>query len=167
MKIKNSKLEDLDTIFKLYEIATAYMKSKAEVAWPKFEKKMVIAEIKNKSQWKLEINEQVACVWATTLKDELIWGEDNEPSLYIHRIASNPSFRGQRLVGKILDWSKKYCIENKLKFVRMDTVGLNKGLIKHYGSFGFEFLGIKKLKDTTNLPEHYKEDDVCLFQKEL
>ena len=39
MKIKNSKLEDLDTIFKLYEIATAYMKSKGEVAWPKFEKK--------------------------------------------------------------------------------------------------------------------------------
>ena len=110
MKIKNSKLEDLDTIFKLYEIATAYMKSKAEVAWPKFEKKMVIAEINNKSQWKLEIDEQVACIWATTLKDELIWGEENEPSLYIHRIASNPSFRGERLVGKILDWSKKYCI---------------------------------------------------------
>ena len=62
MKIKNSKLEDLDTIFKLYEIATAYMKSKAQVAWPKFEKKMVIAEIKNKSQWKLEIDGQVACV---------------------------------------------------------------------------------------------------------
>ena len=56
---------------------------------------------------------------------------------------------------------------NKLKFVRMDTVGLNKGLIKHYGSFGFDFLGMKKLEDTTNLPEHYKEDDVCLFQKEL
>ena len=74
---------------------------------------MVIAEIKNKSQWKLEINEQVACIWATTLKDELIWGEDNEPSLYIHRIASNPSFRGHRLVGKILDWSNKYCNENK------------------------------------------------------
>ena len=72
MKIKNSKLEDLDTIFKLYEIATAYMKSKGEVAWPKFEKKMVIAEIKNKSQWKLEIDGQVACVWATTLKLSLI-----------------------------------------------------------------------------------------------
>ena len=39
MKIKNSKLEDLGTIFKLYEIATDFMKSKAQVAWPKFEKK--------------------------------------------------------------------------------------------------------------------------------
>ena len=36
MKIKNCKQEDLDTIFKLYEIATDYMKSKAQVAWPKF-----------------------------------------------------------------------------------------------------------------------------------
>ena len=36
---------------------------------------MVKAEIKNKSQWKLEIDGQVACVWATTLKDELIWGK--------------------------------------------------------------------------------------------
>ena len=36
------------------------------------------------------------------LKDELIWGEDNAPSLYIHRIASNPSVSGAR------DWWGKF-----------------------------------------------------------
>jgi hypothetical protein len=47
----------------------------------------------------------------------------------------------------------------------MDTVGLNKTLIRHYGKSGFEFLGIKPLKSTSGLPEHYKAGEVCYFQK--
>lgn len=49
----------------------------------------------------------------------------------------------------------------------MDTVGLNKTLIRHYGKSGFEFLGIKPLKSTSRLPEHYKAGEVCYFQKEI
>ena len=54
-----------------------------------------------------------------------------------------------------------------LKYVRMDKVGLNKTLIRHYEKSGFEFLGIKPLKSTSRLPEHYKAGEVCYFQKEI
>lgn len=166
MQIKNSKPKDIPKIFELYRIATAYMKSKNQVAWPEFAPELIDTEIKEKRQWKILIDGQIACIWVTALDDELIWGaENNTPAVYIHRIATHPDFRGQNLVKKIVDWADNYGHENNLKYIRMDTVGLNEGLIKHYQKFGFDFLGAEKLKDTTGLPDHYKEGKVCLFQR--
>jgi hypothetical protein len=54
-----------------------------------------------------------------------------------------------------------------LKYVRIDTVGLNKTLIRHYGKSGLEFLDIKPLKSTSGLPEQHKAGEVCYFQKEI
>ena len=168
MKIQNSAISDLPKIFELYSIATDYMKSKNEVCWPEFSKDLIIEEIETFRQWKLLINEEIACVWATALNDELIWGnENNEPSVYLHRIASNPNFRGQNLVKQIVNWADNYCVANKLKYVRMDTVGLNRGLISHYEKLGFHFLGTKKLDNVAHLPDHYGEGPVCLFQREV
>jgi ribosomal protein S18 acetylase RimI-like enzyme len=102
------------------------------------------------------------------LNDELIWGnENNEPSLYIHRIATNPVFRGQNLVGELIDWANEFGKKKNLTYIRMDTVGLNKGLIGHYEKLGFQFLGTKEIENTKGLPEHYKEGEVCFFQKEI
>lgn len=133
MQIRNSDLKDIPKIFELYRIATEYMKSKKQVAWPEFQQQLICEEIKEKRQWKIIIDDEIACIWATTRNDELIWGEENKiPSLYIHRIATNPAFRGQNLVGNIVEWANEYCVKNKFKFVRLDTVGYNEGLIKHY-----------------------------------
>lgn len=168
MKIQNSELSDLPKIFDLYRIATDYMTSKNQVAWPKFAEDLVVEEIENRRQWKLLINGEIACIWATTSNDESIWGtEKNEPSIYIHRIATNPDFRGQKLVKQIVIWADQYGIENNLKYIRMDTVGLNKGLICHYENLGFQFLGAKELDNVDDLPEHYSKGPVCLFQREI
>jgi len=49
----------------------------------------------------------------------------------------------------------------------MDTCGNNKRLINHYINCGFDFLGMKKLKDTSELPSHYHNTEVCFFEIEL
>ena len=54
--------------------------------------------------------------------------------------------------------------KNGKDFIRMDTVGENLGLIKYYTNCGFEFLGLSKLKNTQNLPAHYHNATVSLFQ---
>ncbi|WP_281541119.1 hypothetical protein [Maribacter aestuarii] len=91
MSIENSKLIDIDNILNLYSSATNYMKSKNQVHWPEFPNDLILNEIEENRQWKLLIEDKIACIWATTLNDELIWGDKNkEPSLYIHRIATNP-----------------------------------------------------------------------------
>lgn len=168
MQIINSVINDIDTIFEFYRVATEYMKSKNQVFWPEFPRDLILSEIEENRQWKIIIDDTIACIWATTLNDELIWGNaNNEPSVYIHRIATHPNYRGQNLVKHIVHWADKYCIDNSLKYVRLDTVGLNDGLIKHYGKLGFDFLGTQKLKNTSKLPSHYTQGDVCLFQREV
>jgi len=166
MQIKNSELSDLDSIFDFYRVATAYMKSKNQVAWPEFERALIEKEIEENRQWKILIDDMIACIWATTLSDEEIWGRENvTPSLYIHRIATHQNYRGLNLVGKIVEWADDYCRRSNLKYIRLDTVGLNKGLINHYAKFGFEFLGARTLEDASSLPDHYSEGKVCFFQK--
>lgn len=167
MKIENSQLTDLHKIFELYGIATAYMKSKNQVEWPVFEKELITREIEEGRQWKLLIGDQVTCVWATTLEDKLIWGDRTEPSVYIHRIATNPESRGNNFVKTIVDWAQEYGKQKNLKYIRLDTVGLNQGLIKHYEKNGFTFLGAEDIENPEELPEHYSKGKVCLFQQEI
>ncbi len=152
----------------MYSQATEYMISKNQVAWPIFEEAMIEEEIMANMQWKLNIDHEIACIWATTFSDEQIWGEKNDdPAVYIHRIASNPAFRGKKLVNHLVEWAKIFAVSNNKKFIRMDTVGLNQGLISHYGKMGFKFLGSKKLNNTEGLPDHYKQGEVCFFELKL
>jgi GNAT superfamily N-acetyltransferase len=168
MKIKNSIEEDITEIFRLYKIATDFQKTRFTGHWPDFERNLVESEIAESRQWKIVIDNKIACVWATTFNDPQIWEEkNNDPSIYIHRIATNPDFRGLNLVGQIVEWAKKYALDNNKKFIRMDTVGDNPGLISYYSKCGFDFLGLLKLQNTDGLPAHYKNATVSLFQIKL
>lgn len=164
-KIVNSTINDIDEIFRLYRLATDFQKTRFTVYWPDFERKLIESEIYENRQWKIIADDKIACVWATTFSDPQIWEERNEdPSVYIHRIATNPDFRGQNLVAQIVQWVRLYGKENQKQFVRMDTVGDNQGLINYYTKCGFDFIGLLKLKNTEGLPAHYNNATVSLFQ---
>ena len=168
LQINNSSIHDIDEIFRLYKIATDFQKTRFSVHWPEFDRKLVETEIYENRQWKIVIDGKIACIWATTFNDPQIWEERNEdPSVYIHRLSKNPDFSGQNLVGQIVEWVKIYAKENQKEFVRMDTVGDNKGLVSYYEKCGFDFLGLLKLKNTEGLPAHYDNATVSLFQMTL
>ena len=169
MTITNSCLDDISEIFRLYTLATDFQKIKfPQNQWPEFHKDLIRTEIIENRQFKLLIDNKVACVWAITYSDPQIWeDQENEFSIYIHRIATNPDFRGNNFVQTIVDWSKKLAIKQNRQFIRMDTCGENKRLISHYESCGFEYLGLRKLKNTTELPLHYQNADVCFFEIQL
>lgn len=168
MNIQNSTSEDLLEIFRLYKLATDFQKSKKMVNWPTFSKEMVLNEIEEKRQYKLLIDNKIACVWAIATSDPLIWKEKNkDAALYLHRIATNPEFKGNNLVNQIVNWSKNYAEQHKIEYIRMDTVGENFGLINYYKKCGFKFLGLSKLEETEGLPGHYTNATVSLFEIEL
>ena len=166
MKIETSTPKNISEIFQLYGLATEYQKRIfPENTWPTFERELVETEIQEQRQFKMVIDGHVACVWAITFTDPQIWEERNsDPSIYIHRIATNPSFRGQRFVETIVEWARGYAKSHQKKFIRMDTCGDNQKLIKHYTNCGFDFLGMVRLKNADELPSHYQDADVCLFQ---
>ena len=169
MKIINSTWVDITEIFRLYAVASEYQKTKKTVVvWPNFDHSLVETELAEKRQFKLLIKDEVACVWAITFTDEQIWEERNvDAAVYIHRIATNPKFRGQNFIKVIVEWAKEYAQSNGKQYVRLDTLGNNTRLIKHYTNAGFSFLGMFNLKNTDALPVHYQEAPVCLFEIDL
>jgi ribosomal protein S18 acetylase RimI-like enzyme len=170
MHIENSTANDIDEIFRLYRIASAYQKAKQTVVvWPEFERQLVEAEIHENRQWKLIIDEQIACVWAITFSDEQIWEERNsDAAIYVHRIATNPDFRGNNFVSIITEWAKGYAKDIGKDFERLDTLGNNTKLIEHYTNAGFDFLGMFDMKNTKGLPDHYQNNiQACLFEIKL
>lgn len=169
MTIKNVTPLDIDKIFTLYKIASNYQKEKKTVVvWPDFNREMVAIEIAENRQFKLLINSEIACVWAITFSDLQIWEDSKgDSALYIHRIAVHPNFRGNKYIDKIVAWAKEFALKKDIQFIRLDTLGENQGLIDHYKNAGFNFLGLFNLKNTSNLPDHYKLAPVCLFEIDL
>ena len=169
MIITHSSSEDISEIFRLYQLATAFQKLKfPKNQWPEFDQKLITTEINEHRLFKLIIDTKIACIWAITFSDIQIWeARENHTSIYIHRIATNPEFRGNNFVQTIVDWGKNYAPEQNKQFIRMDTCGENKKLISHYTNCGFKYLGMKKLTNSSNLPSHYHKADVCFFEIEL
>ena len=141
MKITTSTLNDIPEIFRLYKLATDFQKVKfSDNQWPEFDKEFITTEVLENRQFKLLIDDKIACVWAITYSDPQIWEEkDNDSSIYIHRIATNPEFRGKNFVQAIVAWSKDIAAKENKQYVRMDTCGKNDKLINHYKSCGFDF----------------------------
>ena len=166
MIITNSTEEDIPEIFRLYKLATDFQKVKFPGnQWPVFDKELIITEVVENRQFKLLIENEVACVWAITYSDPVLWENDDAiSSIYIHRIATNPNFRGNNFVKIIVEWATKFAKDKEKKYIRMDTCGRNEKLISHYEKCGFQFLGIKKLQNATGLPLHYHNADVCYFE---
>jgi ribosomal protein S18 acetylase RimI-like enzyme len=169
MNITNSNLNDIPEILRLYKLATDFQKLKfPENQWPEFDPEFIAAEVVDNRQFKLLIDGKIACIWAITYSDAQIWEDrENNASIYIHRIATNPEFRGNNYVQAIVDWSKNYARQQNKQFIRMDTCGANERLINHYQKCGFNYLGMNKLKDSSGLPAHYHNADVCFFEIEL
>lgn len=164
----NASLQDIDDILDLYKMASDFKKKVSGVQWPEFERSMIETETLENRLFKITIDQQIACVWSITFDDLQVWEEQNaDPAIYIHRIATNPNFSGQRFVEQIVEWSKQFAQENNKVYVRMDTTAGNQRLNDYYIKCGFSYLGSKKITDTEGRPAHYHNASMALFQLEV
>ena len=166
--IENTTLSDIKKVFELYEKARTYQQIKRAVIWPVFDNKAVEKDILDKRQWKIVIDNEIACVWTVEYSDPIIWGErDKTPAIYLHKIATNPVFKGKGMVPKIIHWARVHANSKNKSLVRMDTCGDNKGLIAYYQKCGFNHLDSFLLEKNEALPSHYHNNIVQLFELEV
>lgn len=167
MEYRNSEIDDLESIFDLYAAAVEYQKIVSPKQWQGFDTEMVKIEILDNRQWKILIDQQIACIFAITFDDKLIWGDrDCNDAIYIHRIVTNPKFRGAQFVKHIVAWAHGYATSIGKKYIRMDTWGDNQKLIAYYQTCGFQFLGFVTLEASEGLPAHYSTATLSLFELE-
>lgn len=169
MIIENCNSNEIVSIMELYEAARTLQKERKMVVWPYFEPEFIQREVDESRQWKISLRQTIVCNWAVTFEDKQIWEErDAGNSIFIHRIACHPQYRGNRYIDSIVGWAIEYAKGMNKRYVRLDTLGNNAKLIQHYKSAGLKFLGMYKLNNTSKLPLHYqKEPNCCLFEIDL
>ncbi len=168
MEILRSTPADLETIFALYDAAIAHQKAVSHLHWLPFDRNLIEMEIEQGRQWKIVIDGQVACIFMIAYSDPDIWGEkDKDDAVYLHRIVTNPAFRGRNFVFIITQWAKEHAKELHKEFLRLDTWSDNLRLKEHYIASGFAFLGEVTPTNLANLPSHYNFISLGLFELEV
>lgn len=166
MRITECAPEDIRAIFDLYDKAVEFQKTKSQKHWQKFDESLIEKEISENRLWKILEGEEIACIFTIAHSDPLIWGNraDEEPALYIHRIVTNPMFRGRGYVKTIIQWAKEYGLRLGKKFIRIDTWGDNQKLNDYYLGCGFTFIKTVTPQETNKLPKHYDGISLSLFE---
>lgn len=168
MQFLNSTTDDLDTILALYDAAIALQKSRSHLHWVPFDARMVEAEIAEGRQWKVVVEGQIAGIFLTADSDPHIWGDAGlEPAIYLHRIVTNPAFRGRNLVMDIVTWCDRQGKVRGKKFIRLDTWSDNLRLSELYLKCGFHFVRTVAPSDKAALPSHYAGITLGLFEKRI
>lgn len=166
--IENTTTEDLDFIYWLFDAAINYQKANGYPAWRGYDKNVLQQEIGKKLQFKIVSGQDILCIFSINLSDPFTWQErEKGDAVYLHRIVTNPNFKGQKLFEKVLKWTKEFAIKKNLAYIRMDTWPNNISLINYYKSFGFEIVAYTTTPDTEELPEQNRNLDVVLMQLSL
>jgi len=165
MQILNSTLDDCDTILALYDAAIALQRARAQRHWMPFGIDRVHSEIAEGRQWKLVVDGRIACVFLTAESDPAIWSErDAEPAVYLHRIVTDPAFRGRNFTATITEWALGRAKERGKAFVRLDTWDDNCRLKELYERCGFQRVGTVTPTALDMLPSHYEGVTLALFE---
>lgn len=107
----------------------------------------------------------LAGYFSVALSDGLIWGaKERGDAIYIHRMCVNPACKGGNLTLSILEWARVHASSLGRKFVRMDTWADNKRLVHYYIDCGFHYIGDRQLGEVPELPSHYSNTNLALFQ---
>lgn len=166
MKIYRSLSSSNDVFRDFWKAALTYQKSKQLPLWPVYPEQRIKDEIHAGLHFSVVMPDDVlAGYFSIALTDELIWGgKERGDAIYIHRICVNPDRKGNNLSTHILSWAYGYALVAGRKFIRMDTWGDNQRLVNYYVACGFQHVGNKRLGSVPDLPPHYSNANLALFE---
>ena len=170
MTIVPTDIADLGELEKLYALAIEYQRSRTANPWQGMNKPLIEKEIAGRLHWKIMEKDTIACFFSIAFTDRMVWDErDADPSIYLHRIVTNPDFRGKGYVRHIVAWAEEYGRSMGKDYVRLDTGRDNRRLNEYYRECGFEYRGIKQFPDDADpaVPRHYLGSGLSLFERKI
>jgi ribosomal protein S18 acetylase RimI-like enzyme len=166
--IEPTDIDELQLIYPLYDAAIRYQRDKGFPVWQNFDRNVLVNDVNLHNHYKVVVDAHIAMVFSICYSDAVIWRHmEKGDAIYLHRIAVNPLFKGQRLFALILEWTRDHAQQRGLKFIRMDTWADNLTLIDYYKSFGLNFVGYSNTPDSPQLPLQNRNLALALLQMPL
>jgi hypothetical protein len=166
--IENTTPTDLESVFELFDASIIYQEKNGYPVWKNYDKPILVNDVRNKNQYKIVVDDQIAMVYSVCYSDKILWRQKEKgDAIYLHRIVVNPTFKGQRLFGVILEWAIQHAKSKALKFIRMDTWADDRKIISYYLGFGFHFVEDFNTPDIPELPVHNRNIPLALLEYEI
>lgn len=170
MTFTPTAIGDLAELETLFALAIEYQRSRGANSWHGMNGPLIENEIRQRLHWKILEEEHIACFFSVAFSDPLVWEErDADPSIYLHRIVTNPVFRGKGYVKYIVAWAEEYGRAMEKHFIRLGTGRDNRRLNAYYRECGFENCGVKQFPADAGpaVPRHYLGVGLSLFERRI
>jgi ribosomal protein S18 acetylase RimI-like enzyme len=165
LSISNTLEADLEFIYSLFEDAIIYQRKNGYPDWSDYCKDSLKEDIRLKRQYKIVIDGDIACIFTTCFSDTIVWREeDKNDAIYLHRIVVNKHYKGQRLVGKVIDFTSTLGKKLNRNKIRIDTWANNSSIIDYYKSFNFKIVRHSFNPDVPELPIQMRGNKVVLME---
>jgi|SRR5690554_5344 len=169
MKIVRTQNSDITSVQQIYQEARDYQLKTVGYGWSVFSKEFILKEISEKRHYKaVDLYNEITGVFSVVYSEPLIWDDyEGTKAIYLHRMAMKNRFRGSGFAKRIIEWAIIEAWKRKKNFIRIDTWANNQALTDYYQKLGFKWVGKKQLPPTSDLPRHYNNIEVNLFEMKL
>lgn len=163
--VSNTSMQDYEQITRLFEDAIRLQGQNAYKVWEGIDANALQKDIENGLQFKIQHEQDIVCIFSIQYNDPFIWhSRDQNDAIYLHRIVTNPIFKGQRIFNRVLTWAIQFAKQNNKTYLRMDTWADNHQLIDYYKTFGFRFVENYQTTATEELPLQNRNINVALLE---
>ena len=111
------------------------------VDWLESKKVEIYNSIVEGNFYVLKVGGSIEAVVEVKSEPEKIWGYDNTPSIYIHKLAKRRNTENKYIGEIVLFLISKMSSKFEVSAIRLDCISSNHKLRKYYLSKGFEFCG--------------------------
>ncbi|MEH7308991.1 GNAT family N-acetyltransferase [Neobacillus drentensis] len=147
-RIRLARSEETEQIRQLLKEIAKWFQTNAINQWSYLLEGGDYAEIHrailNNETYVLEKDNEIIGTFTVSTKqsdwDLEIWGESNDPSIYIHRLAMGLNHKGNGVGMETLQWIAGH-FAGCVKYLRLDCVAHNQKLNQFYQNCGFTLIG--------------------------
>jgi len=137
---------EFDTVYGILHENATWLLSKDILQWPLDWLESIRLEIRASIEAELfhavELDNTLAAVLEIRSAPEVLWGNNQDEALYIHKLAIQRQYSGSSLGRNILALLKSEARQKNISFLRLDCVAHNNKLRAYYESCGFNLKGI-------------------------
>ncbi|MEP7270289.1 MAG: GNAT family N-acetyltransferase [Acidobacteriota bacterium] len=164
MQVRQANCGDIESLKDLFRAAIAWQTRRGVSTFGEFTDSFLKGEIERGAVF-LAVNEEaVGGTISLYESDEIIWGDDHDSALYIHRLASIRTERGRGVGAELVNWSRLRAEAMGKKWLRVDCWADNTDLCQFYLRQGFDVVKVKDTGAHPSLPPHYHHIQLRLFQ---
>jgi ribosomal protein S18 acetylase RimI-like enzyme len=137
---------EFDAVYGILHENATWLLSKDIFQWPLTWLESICPEIRASIKAELfyavELDNTFVAVLEIRSAPEILWGNNQDEALYIHKLAIQRQYSDSSLGRNILAFIKTEARQKNINFLRLDCVADNNKLREYYESCGFNLKGI-------------------------